>query len=237
MGLQLGYTKYCCFLCEWDSRAKTLHNLKRDWLQRKSLKVGEKNVRHPALAEWHKILLPPLHIKLRLMKNFVKAMDRAGSAFKYLAENSLDWAKRKLKGEFLWVLRYTSSSETLCSTTYFRVTRKKAWDAIRLVSSNFLGNIRAENCKELIEDMSFYHKRGCNMSLKIHMLHSHLDFFLDTCGVVSDEQGQLFHQEIATMEKLYQAKWSTSMLADYCWTLAMNAPEQLHKRQAKRSRK
>ena len=21
MGLQLGYTKYCCFLCEWDSRA------------------------------------------------------------------------------------------------------------------------------------------------------------------------------------------------------------------------
>jgi hypothetical protein len=23
MGLQLGYTKYCCFLCEWDSQAKT----------------------------------------------------------------------------------------------------------------------------------------------------------------------------------------------------------------------
>jgi hypothetical protein len=40
------------------------------------------------LAEWHKILLPPLHIKLSLMKNFVKAMDRAGSAFKYLAEKS-----------------------------------------------------------------------------------------------------------------------------------------------------
>ena len=28
------------FLCEWDSRAKTLHCLKRDWHQRKSLKVG-----------------------------------------------------------------------------------------------------------------------------------------------------------------------------------------------------
>ena len=68
MGLQLGYTKYCCFLCEWDSRAKTLHYLKRDWPWRKSLKVGEKNVQHPALAGRHKILLPPLHIKLRLMK-------------------------------------------------------------------------------------------------------------------------------------------------------------------------
>jgi len=50
------------------------------------LKVGEKNVQHPALAEWHNILLPPLHIKLGLMKNFVKAMDRTGSAFKYMAE-------------------------------------------------------------------------------------------------------------------------------------------------------
>jgi len=29
MGLQLGCTKYCSFLCEWDSRANTLHYLKR----------------------------------------------------------------------------------------------------------------------------------------------------------------------------------------------------------------
>jgi hypothetical protein len=67
MGLQQGYTKYFCFLCEWDSRAK------RDWPQRTSLKVREKNVQHPALAEWHKILLPPLNINIGLMKNFVKA--------------------------------------------------------------------------------------------------------------------------------------------------------------------
>jgi hypothetical protein len=86
MGLQLGYTKYCCFLSEWDSRAKTLPYLKRDWPQRKTLKVGEKYVQQPALAEWHKILLLPLHIKLGLMKNFEKAMDRTRSGFKHLAE-------------------------------------------------------------------------------------------------------------------------------------------------------
>jgi hypothetical protein len=46
---------------------------------------------------------------------------------------------------------------------------KKAWDAFHLVSANFLGNIRAENYKELIEDMlSLYHKLACSMSLKIH---------------------------------------------------------------------
>ena len=79
---------------------------------------------------------------------------------------------------------------------------KKAWDAFHLVSTKFLGNIGADNYKELIEDMlSLYHKLGCNMSLKIHMLHSHLDFFLDNCDMVSDEHSERFHQKIATMEK------------------------------------
>jgi len=99
----------------------------RDWPQRKSLKVGEKNVQHRALAEWHKILLPPQHIKLGLMKNFVKAMDWTGSAFKYLAEKFHRLRKAKIKeGDFLWVLRSAGSSETICSTTFFRVMIKKA---------------------------------------------------------------------------------------------------------------
>jgi hypothetical protein len=69
------------------------------------------------------------------------------------------------------------------------------------------------------------------------MLHSHLDFFPNNCDMVSDEHGERFHQEIATMEKLYKGKWSNSMLAEYCWKLIRNAPQQLHKRQAKRIRK
>jgi len=32
--------------------------------------------------------LPPLHIKLGLMKNFVKALDRNGAAFLYLRQKS-----------------------------------------------------------------------------------------------------------------------------------------------------
>jgi len=41
-----------------------------------------------------------------------------------------------------------------------------------------------------------YHKLGCNMSLKIHMLHSHLDFFPDNCGMISDEHGELFTRKL-----------------------------------------
>ena len=32
------------------------------------------------------------------------------------------------------------------------------------------------------------------MSLKIHFLHSHLDFFPENLGDVSDEHGERFHQ-------------------------------------------
>ena len=31
LGLQLGYTKCTCFLCEWDSRDKAHHYVKRIW--------------------------------------------------------------------------------------------------------------------------------------------------------------------------------------------------------------
>jgi len=124
-------------------------------------------------------------------------VDRTGSAFKYLAEKFPRLSEVKIKRGFLWVLRSASSSETICSRTYFRVTRKKPWDAFRLVSTNFVGNIRAENYKELIEDMlSLYHKRGCNMSLKIHMLYSHLDIFPDNCGMVSDEHDELLIRKL-----------------------------------------
>jgi len=73
---------------------------------------------------------------------------------------------------------------------------EKAWDAFRLVSANFLENIRAENYKELIEDMSLYHKLGCNVSLNIHTLHTHSDFFPDNCGMFSGEHGELFIRKL-----------------------------------------
>lgn len=56
-------------------------------------------------------------------------------------------------------------------------------------------------------------------SLKIHFLHSHLDFFPQNLGAVSDEQGERFHQDIITMEQRYQGRWDPGMLGDHCWFL------------------
>jgi len=44
---------------------------------------GEKNV-NPPLVLPENIFLPPLHIKLGLMKNSVKGMDKTGCGFEYI---------------------------------------------------------------------------------------------------------------------------------------------------------
>ena len=47
---------------------------------------GTSNIKNPALIDKSDVLLPPLHIKLGLMKQMVKAMDKTLPAFNYLVE-------------------------------------------------------------------------------------------------------------------------------------------------------
>jgi hypothetical protein len=64
---------------------------------------------------------------------------------------------------------------------------------------------------------------GNNMILKIHFLEL-LEILPENLGEVDDEHGEKFHQDIMSMEKRYQGKWTSSMLADYCWTLKRDVP-------------
>jgi len=70
------------------------------------------------------------------------------------------------------------------------------------------------------------------MSLKIHFLESHLDFFPENLGEVSDEHGERFNQDIMAIEKRYQGKGTSSMLADYCWTLKVDVPDTKYRRKS-----
>jgi hypothetical protein len=60
---------------------------------------------------------------------------------------------------------------------------------------NFIGNKKADYT-QLVEDMFFHFNRlGCNMSVKVHHLHSHLDRFPENLGDFNEEQGKRFHQD------------------------------------------
>jgi hypothetical protein len=89
LGQQGGYMKYPCFLCLWDSRADNMHYTKKVWPERTEFVPGSYSMKQEPLIDLKKILLPPLHIKLGLMKNFVKALDKDGKTIKYLVTNFL----------------------------------------------------------------------------------------------------------------------------------------------------
>ena len=65
---------------------------------------------------------------------------------------------------------------------------------------------------------------GCRMSLKIHFLHSHLNFFPQNLGAVNDENGERLHQDIMKMEAIYLGNWSPSIMGDFCWMLRRDIP-------------
>ena len=61
------------------------------------------------------------------------------------------------------------------------------------------------------------------MSLNMHFLHSYLDFFPENLREISDEQGEIFHQDIQAMKERYKGVWNEGMMGDYCWMLYRDA--------------
>ena len=79
------------------------------------------------------------------------------------------------------------------------------------------------------------HIKNCRMSLKLHFLHSHLDFFPPNLGDVSDEHGERFHQDISQMEKNYPGQWNPSMMGDFCWMLQRDKSDTEHTHKSMKS--
>jgi hypothetical protein len=154
------------------------------------------------------------------VKQFVKALDTASDAFHHIRLMFSKLSEAKVKGGILVgpQIRQMLACQEL--EDKMNTVEKNAWQALRLVVHEFLGNNKSINYKELVENMiDHYAKLGCRMSLKVHYLHSHLDFFRPNLGDVSEEHGERFHQDIKTMEKRYQGKWDAAMMGDYIWFL------------------
>lgn len=95
-----------------------------------------------------------------------------------------------------------------------------AWRALKVVITDVLGRNRHENFREYVDNlMEAFSNAKVNMSLKVHLMHSHLDWFERQLSTESDEQGERFHQTAASMEARYKGKKLNSMIADICWWL------------------
>lgn len=75
-GLQSGYVKHMCFMCDWDSRDKGNQYEIYRWKRREESSRGDANMIRDPLVPKEKILLPPLHVKLGIVKNFLKQVAK-----------------------------------------------------------------------------------------------------------------------------------------------------------------
>jgi hypothetical protein len=70
-----------------------------------------------------------------------------------------------------------------------------------------LGNHKAADYQDVVQYLlTSYKAMGCNMSLKIHFLESHLDSFPQKSSANSVMNSERFHQKVMAMEKRYQGK-------------------------------
>jgi hypothetical protein len=153
----------------------------KNWPLCKSYTPGTKQIAHQPLAHPCKVLLPPLHIKLSLIKNVMKALDRNGPAFSFLCEKFPRLSMEKNKaGVFIspQIHQLFRDPQVDLILTY---DEKAAWNALQHITTGFLGQVKAVNFRKLVEDLTTcYEKLGCNMSPKMHFLCSHIDSFLLT---------------------------------------------------------
>ena len=142
------------------------------------------------------------------MKNYVKAMvkyNKEGEGLQYIKGIFSKVSEAKIKeGVFIG-----PQIRELFNDPNFKASlnsvEQAAWSAFKYINANFLVNQRSPNYEEIVNELlDTYRAMGCNMSFKLHFLHSHLIFFPENLGAVSDEQGERFHQDISTMESRYK---------------------------------
>ncbi|GBN21828.1 hypothetical protein AVEN_154346-1 [Araneus ventricosus] len=148
------------------------------------------------------------------MKQFMKALPKDGEYFKYLCHQFPGLFEAKLK-EGVFDIRKMMKNENF--ETKMETNERKAWESFKLGITSFFGNKKNPNYKSIVEEVIKNFKiLGCSMSLKVHFLDSHLDYFPENLGAVSEDQEERFYEDIKEMERRYQGKWNVGMIADYC---------------------
>ena len=179
------------------------------------------------------ILLPPLHIKLGLMRSFIRAVNKEGKAFTFLKQKFPRVSEAKLTAGIFDGPQIRELMKDSQFDESMEDKERNAWLSLKSIIKNFLGNYRSPEYETAIEELlQNFQLLGARMSIKMHFLSSHLNYFPENCGDYSEEQGERFHQDIRVMEERYQGRWDVNMLADYCWCLKRDIPDAKHIRKS-----
>ena len=177
--------------------------------------------------------MPRLHIKLELIKQFVKALDKDSNCLNYIVKTFPGLSLEKLKAAIFDGPQIHKLMQDQTFTARMAVAERAAWCSYVSVIREFLGNAKGRNCRNLVDAMlQNFQALGARMSIKLHYLFHHIDYFPENLGDVSEKQVEGFHQDIRTMKERCRGCWSSHMMADYCWTSISVCTEQSHSRKS-----
>ena len=111
------------------------------------------NVIRKPLVSREKVLLPPLHIKLGLVKQFVKALGFEGEVFQDIHSKFFKLSVAKIKGGIFIGSQISKMLKSESLKAKLNETEKEAWQAFRGVFNGFLGYKKSQNYKELVKKL------------------------------------------------------------------------------------
>ena len=126
------------------------HYHRKDWQQLTKFSVEKSNVKWEPLIEPQKMLIPPLHIKLGLIKQFLTALDKESAAFKYLEVLFPKLSVRKVKAGIFVGPQIKKIIECDEFAKLLNSKQKTAWNSFVAVVHGFPGNRKAENYVQLV---------------------------------------------------------------------------------------
>ena len=115
------------------------------------------------------ILLPPLHSKIGLMKQFIKALDKTGDCFKYMCQKFPVLNMAKLKASIFDGSQIRTLTKDIIFLNHMTQIESEAQLSFVLVVKQFWGNHKATDYSELVAKMlQNFHALGATMSIKLH---------------------------------------------------------------------
>ena len=214
-----GNMKYPCIYCLFDSYHKEKYSI-LDWPERESFEVGQFGVINDKLIEITNVVLPVLHIKLGLFKQFVKSLDENSTAMSFLESMFPRLSIEKVhSGIFIGpqidkickdnrFLDLLSSAEL---TTF--VSLMFIFQHI-LVPSNVSMSLKHNALEAFCDGLCHM---NANFSPKMHYLLSHTDIILTNQLGVSDQHGEKMHQTMRIFEQRYEGKSPLALITDFIW--------------------
>lgn len=193
---------------------------------------GDKNIINNTLFDEKNILSFPAH-KTWCDGTIYQNSRSWWSLFRYICSTFPSPCNEKKKAG----ISDGSQIKTLLKDSHFLATmteaQARAWNAFYNVMQNFLGNKKADNYQEIVEELLLsLQGLGYRMRIKVHYLNSHLGEFPENLGDMSEEHGKCFHED-TVVEECYQGRWDSNT-TDYCWSLMRHIPEAVHQMWDKR---